>query len=274
MDDEEVRAILAKVQAGEMSPEDAVLALGAGRSADDDAGPDFDALPESPPGTDFSGVRVVQLRATANRTKVIADPTVHTVKVSGPHHLRLEGDRLIVENEIGDEPFGRGSKVTVGADGERHIRISGMRGARISFRSHEQLEVRVNPSMPLDFDCDAGTIEILGVIAAITGRVNAGSAVIEDFAGPLQLSVNAGKLRASGRLDGGDSSIDVNVGKADVMLEHGSNVRIIRSATLGTAEADHDTVGTGAGTLRVTCSLGSIRVHSSEGSLSIKHSAN
>jgi hypothetical protein len=278
MDDDELRALLARVKAGEVSPEEAAVALG-GRDvgaddpndetdadddeADDEAPPrrrDAGPRPRGGDGFDFSGVRIVRLKATANRTKVVGDPSVRTVQVTGPHRLRVEGDRVIVENEIGDENIGFGEG--------RHIRISGIRGAKIQgFRGHETLVVRVNPSMPVDFDCDAGMIEVLGVAGTLTGRVNAANAIIEDFEAPFHLSVNAGKLRARGRLDGGQSSIDVNVGKADVILEPGSNVRIIRSATLGSAEADDDIVGSGSGTLRVTCSLGAVRVHSPEDSL-------
>lgn len=263
MDDMELRDLLSRVKAGELSPEEAVVALGvteptADAGAAQDAGTAQNAGEDADPG-DFSNVRVIRLKATANRTKVIGDPSVRTVRVVGPHRLRVDGHRLVVENEMEDEPFGFG-----GEGG--HIRITGLRsgrGARVgALRGHDTLEVRVNPSMPVDFDCDAGMIEVVGTASALTGRVNAANAVIDDFDGPITLSVNAGKLRARGRLDGGSSSIDVNVGKADVQLEPGSNVRIIRSATFGSAESDGDVVGTGAGTLRVTCSLGAVRVHS------------
>jgi hypothetical protein len=276
MNAEELRALLAQVQAGEVTPEEAAASLG--------SPPDAEPTDEVPPtgrddgATDFSGVRLVRIRATANRTKVIGDRSVRTVKVTGPHRLVVEGDRLTIENEIGDEPFGKGSWVTSGGGrrGTRHVRISGVRSGREAlqgFRGHETLEIRINPTMPLDFDCDAGMIEVLGVNAPLTGRVNAGNCVIEDFDGPFELSVNAGKLRAQGRLDGGTSSIDVNVGKADVILDEGSNVRITRTATLGSAESDQDVFGTGSGTLRVSCSLGAVRVHSPEGSMTMKHSA-
>jgi hypothetical protein len=203
------------------------------------------------------------------RTKVIGDPAVRTLRVEGPHRIRIEGDEAFVENEMSDDLFG--------GEGGRHIRINGRSGRRVriqgiqGFRGHEILEVRVNPSLPLDFDCDAGMIEIIGVAGALTGRINAGNAVIEDFAGPINLSVNAGKLRARGRLTGGSSTVDVNVGKADVLLEPGSSVRIVKSATLGSAEADDDVVGGGDGTLRVTCSLGAVRVHSPTSSLRMEH---
>lgn len=280
MDDNELRALLARVQTGDLSPEEAAAALGADEDdrerssrADDPhrrAEP-ADAVGGSS-GTDFSAVRLVRVRATANRTKVIGDPSVRTLRVDGPHRLRMEGDQAIVENEVGEELFG---------DGTRHIRINhrgGARGLRIQglqglqgLRNHEVLEVRVNPSISVDFDCDAGMIEVIGVEGPLSGRVNAGNAVIEGFAGPIALSVNAGKLRARGRLDGGESSVDVNVGKADVILDPGSSVRIAKSATLGSAEVDDDVVGAGAGTLRISCSLGAIRVHSPEGSLSMEH---
>lgn len=293
MDDDELRAILARVSSGDLSPEEAAALLGGGTEdggaeAHGDDGHDgddrdgFGGDPEreagepkrrrlrSPEedldgGADFGDVRVVRLRATANRTRVVSDPGVRTVKVSGPHRLHVDGDCVVVENELIDELTSRGRH---GA----YVRISGLRGGKVSgFRGHETLEVRINPSLSLDFDCDAGTIEVLGATRGLSGRVNAGNAVIEDFDGPFHLAVNAGKLRARGRVDSGDSTIDVNVGKADVVLDDGSSVRIVRSATLGSAEADDDLVGRGDGTLRVTCSLGAVRVHSPEGSLNIKH---
>jgi hypothetical protein len=276
MDDDELRALLARVQAGELTPEEAAALL------QPPAPPTDDRPPESapPPGdggrrrpsadaSDFEGVRIVRVRSTANRTKIIGDRSVRTLRVQGPHRIRIDGDEAVVENEIGEDLFGgEGSRhIRIAANAGRRVRIQGIQG----FRGHEVLEVRINPSLPLDFDCDAGMIEILGTEAPLSGRVNAGNAVIEDFTGTINLSVNAGKLRASGRIDGGSSSVDVNVGKADVLLEPGSNVRILRSATLGSAEADDDVVGAGDGTLRITCSLGAVRVHSPNGSLRMEH---
>jgi hypothetical protein len=274
MNGDELRALLARVQSGEITPEEAADALGSTVAAANDDG---DGTTGEVDDADFSAVRVVRIRATANRTKVIGDPSVRTVKVTGPHRLTIKGERLTIENEIADEAFGKGSWVKAsGERGTRHIRISGVRSGREAlhgFRGHEILEIHINPTLPLDFDCDAGMIEITGIHAPLSGRVNAGNAVIEEFDGPIELSVNAGKLRAQGRLDGGTSSVDVNVGKADVILDEGSNVRITRTATLGSAESDQDVFGSGDGTLRVSCSLGAVRVHSPEGSMSIKHTA-
>jgi hypothetical protein len=275
MDDDELRALLARVQTGELTPEQAAAQL---QPEPDPPEPSQATPQESERATSFSGTRTVRLRATANRTRVIGDASVQTVSVSGPHRIRVEGDTVIVENDIGDEIFGDGARhirIQSRARGRGGIRIQGLQGLQgiQGFRGHEVLEVRMNPALTLDFDCDAGTIEVHGVEGPLTGRINAGNAVVEDFNGPIHLSVNAGKLRASGRLDGGTSSVDVNVGKADVLLEEGSNVRIIRTATLGSAESDDDVVGTGSGTLRVTCSLGAARIHSPEGSLSFRHRA-
>src|SRR5947209_4708159 len=67
----------------------------------------------------------------------------------------------------------------------------------------------------------------------IRARLSAGPLTLEDFEGPLDLSVNAGAIRANGRLTSGDSRIRSDAGAVRVELDPASSVHITANAALG-----------------------------------------
>src|SRR5205085_12459287 len=95
------------------------------------------------------------------------------------------------------------------------------------------LRVRVNPDIPLEARVEAGPLTIRRVRGPIKARVAAGPLVLEGFESPIDVRVAAGKVSARGRLDSGVSTIDCDAGKVSLHLEHGSDVRVNASATLG-----------------------------------------
>lgn len=125
------------------------------------------------------------------------------------------------------------------------------------------LLVRMNPALALRTRVQAGNLRIRGIDGPITSDVQAGNCVVEGFAGPVNLAVSAGNLEASGRLDGGNSAIRCQMGEVNVNLEKTSNVRISAHTTLGQVDIqgmDGPVIGTGAGTLEISCTMGDVKV--------------
>jgi hypothetical protein len=239
------REILNQVAAGTITAEEGAARL----QALEAPGP-APATPErpAPPGTPVRRVAVISRFGNA---EVIGDPNVAYAVAEGPHQAHQDGDTMVIEQTpLSDDtafefvrPYAR-------------IRIPG-------FDFHRQLTVRMNPSLALRTKVQAGSLRIQGVTGAVTTDVQAGNCLVEGFAGPIALSVAAGNVDASGRLDGGESSIRCRMGEVNVELDKSSNVRINAHTTMGEVAIEGVTdsiVGSGAGILDVGCTMGNVRV--------------
>ncbi len=224
MSNDERRKILAAVAGGLMAPAeaaDALDALGdhAGGIGSDAAPPSPSPSPLSPPPTDLVRVRVL---ATARVVRIVGDAGVREALADGPHELRREGDTLIVSGETDERS--EGSFVSSGP---------GWRvGARVDNGAHA-LTVRMNPDLALDAEVSAGSLDVRGVRGPISGELAAANVRIAGFAGPIDLDATAGRIDASGVLDGGSSRVRCQAGRVTLRLEHGSSVSISGRATVG-----------------------------------------
>lgn len=235
----ERREILSRVAAGTISPEEAASQL-------DAVGQDADAT-----DTGIHRVRVIKRLGAA---EVIGDPTVRDAVAEGQHRARIEGDVMIIEGEIAHEP---GTFIT---------------RSWLGFPEHssgDRLVVRVNPALALDLQVQAGSLRVNGVEGPIRADVQASSATIDGFTKPLDLTIQAGSMRATGRLDEGESRIACDAGSVNLYLERGSSVRIKAEAHIGkivlpgvagSGGAQDVTVGDGAGSLLIKTSMGSVKV--------------
>lgn len=255
------REILTRVASGSLSAEEGAARLDSLEDTPPAAAPnDSAAAPISAPaGVVARQVRVVSQFGSA---EIIGDPSVAFATADGPHQARQEGDTMVIEHEPFDDmesfAFGRG----------RHIAINGLDLQR------RQLTVRMNPDLALIATVQAGNVRIDGVHGPITSDVQAGNCKVADFRGTLNLSVQAGNVTARGRLDRGASKVHCEMGSVKIGLEKGSSVRITARSTLGKVaiegekaeratigQADRDVIiGSGAGTLDVECTMGSVKV--------------
>ncbi len=212
MSDDERRRILTAVAVGQMAPAAAAEALDA---LDAPIGHE----PATVPPPDLVRVRVV---ASARVVRVVGDAAVREAVADGPHELRREGDTLVVSGETDDE--GDGSFVSSGPGWRVRARVDN--GPRT-------LTVRMHPDLALDAEVSAGSLDVRGVRGPIRGELAAATVRIAGFAGPLDLDASAGRIDASGVLDGGSSRVRCQAGRLTLRLEHGSSVRIAGRATVG-----------------------------------------
>lgn len=240
------REILSQVAAGTLSAEEGAARL---ESLESQAAP-AEAAP-SPPPASASGIRQVTVNSRFGNTEIIGDPTVASAVADGPHRARQDGDTMVIEQALlgGDTTFEfnrpHGRIVIPGLDRD------------------SRLTVRMNPALALRTRVQAGNLVVQGVTGAITSDVQAGNCIVKGFAGPLNLSVAAGNLIASGRLDGGTSSVRCQMGEVKLELDKSSNVRISTHTTLGKVlvdGVDGPVVGSGAGNLDISCTMGDVKV--------------
>jgi hypothetical protein len=251
------REIVNQVASGKITPEEGAARLESLESVETPA-------PSAPTTTaTATAARRVRVSSVIGNAEIVGDPTVAYAVADGPHRARQEGDTLVIEQGPLDESdtfsFGRGDRRTF---------VNSLDPGR------RKLKVRMNPDLALTAQVNAGSLRVEGVHGAIVGEVLAGSCKISDFASPLELSIQAGNLSASGRLDSGASKVRCEMGNVTINLERGSSVKVTARTTMGrvTVEsggtepvmlgqsAKQVTVGTGEGSLDIDCTMGNVRV--------------
>ncbi len=247
------REIVNQVAAGTISAEEGAARLESLEAAEA-------AAPSEPT---HSGARMVRVVSGIGSAEIVGDPSVAFAVAEGPHRARQDGDTMVIEHGpiVGDDNFSFGR-------GDRRVVINGMEfGPR-------RLTVRMNPDLALAVHLNAGSLRIEGVHGSISGEVLAGSCRISDFAAPLDLAIQAGNLSASGRLAAGSSKVRCEMGNATINLEKGSSVKVTARTTMGKVAVDSGagepvmlgqsgreiTVGSGAGSLDIECTMGNVRV--------------
>ena len=238
MSNEDRREILSRVAAGTITPEEAASQLDRLNRAEAASQP---------------AIRCVRVARHLGSVEIIGDPSVREAVAEGQHRARIEGDTMVFEPDpAADEGtfmFGFGRNW-----------------------ANDKLLIRVNPSTALELHIQAGNCRVRGVEGPIRADVQAASASIEGFRSSLTLSVQAGSIRASGRLDEGESTISCDAGSVNLVLERGSSVRIVSRASMGKVELLGDataysnrggheaTLGGGTAALNVTTNMGSVRI--------------
>lgn len=255
------REILERVARGELSPDEADELL---------RGPAPSAPPPAHPAP-TGHVRRIKVTAGFGAIVVVGDPDVAEAEIEGSHSASVEGDTLVIRGDL--EPHGPGAfAINLGAR-PRH-RVGAV---RIGSAQASSLRIRMNPSFPIEAKIDAGPMSISGLTGPIRARAAAGPITIEDFADTLDVAVNAGAVRAVGRITGGESRIRSDAGAVRVELDPDSNVRIFADAALGKVvlpgsdepqrrrfgSRREATIGDGDGSLRVETAMGSIHITTS-----------
>jgi len=249
------RGILQQVADGELTPEEAERLL---RESED---------APSPPPT--SGVRLIKISAGVGGIEIVGDSSIAQAEIDGPHRAEVDGDTLVVHGDW-DEGAG-GFSFRVG----RHGRRRGFVHLGEENRKLARLRVRANPSLDVDAELDAGLMSIRGMRGRIRARVAAGPITLEDFTGELDVAVNAGAVRANGRLTEGESRIRSDAGAVRVELDSSSSVHVIAQAALGkvsvpgstdqtrrrfAGDRREATIGGGTATLRIDTAMGSVHI--------------
>ncbi len=235
------REILSQVAAGTITAEEGAARLDALESSPSSA--------SAPAPVASTGIKQVTVNSRFGNTEIVGDPNVATVLAEGPHRARQEGDSMVIDQSL--------------LSGETTFEFNRSRISIPGFNSRDKLTVRMNPSLALRMRVQAGNVEIRGVKGPITSDVQAGNCIVDDFAGPVNLTVSAGNLEARGRLEGGSSTVRCQMGEVKVNLDRTSNVRITAHTTLGKIDiegAEDQVIGTGAGTLDISCTMGDVKV--------------
>jgi hypothetical protein len=249
------REILTQVAAGTLTPTEAAARL-------DEAERGQTHAPVDPLTSREGAIRGVRVRSDYGRIIVLGDPSVAEATAEGPHVARHEDGILVIESDQGfDGDFWFGQR----DGGHWWNRLGG-----------PAVTVRMNPHLETWVNADAGTVTVRDILAPIHAEVQAGSLVIQGFAGPLELAASAGSIRADGSLKEGSSRIHCEMGSVRVALAPDSDVRVSVLANMGKVNLDAGTetrggarrwgerqeavFGSGTASLDIESQMGSVTV--------------
>ena len=265
------REILTRVARGELGPEEGAALLDElereqhSQEAQKQTATQT-ATPLSPTPEGSTELRRVRVERVFGALTVVGDPEVREAVAEGPHAAERKGDTLLIRSSFDEE-------------GGFMFSWPGGRRPWDEFKHHSsrfrELRLRVNPDLQLEVLSQAASMRVRGMHGAISAEIQAGSATIEDFRGPLDLSMQAGTLRGSGVLASGSSRIRSEAGSVRLFLERGSSVRVKAHSTMGRIVLGRQqaedvfvvgggsrelTVGAGEASLNIDATMGSVRV--------------
>jgi hypothetical protein len=257
------REILNQVATGTISAEEGAARLEALEAR---PAPAWEAQASAPTaaGPSAPPARKVKVVANIGMAEIAGDPSVAFVTADGPHRAHQEGDTMVIDHL----PLGGDDNFSFGSDTLRRVLRRGFDLER------RDMTIRMNPDLALTVITKAGDVRVDGVHGPISAEVKAGNCTISDFRSPLDVIVQAGSVNASGRLDGGASKVRCQMGSVKINLEKGSSVRVSARTTMaevalegaaaaGAAAArigNTVTIGGGAGTLDIDCTMGDVKV--------------
>jgi hypothetical protein len=247
---DELRDVLNRVASGDLEPTEAARLLG-----------DEPASSAGPP-TQTRPIERVRIRATGMKVSIVADPSVTGAIAVGPHGAsENDGVLTIGAPELEDQAF--------------HYEWPGLGGVARSMwaasRGAHRLAVRVNPTLALEIENYAGSVEIAGMRNSLVLRLGAGSLRVADCRGPVDVAVTSGSANLELLLTEGASRISCELGSVQLSVLKGSDVTISARAEQGSVkmsngrsadrgESAEAKVGTGAAKLDIDVRLGSVKV--------------
>lgn len=285
---DDLDAILRRVAAGELTPEEALPLIDDTRAGGmpewglpPSSPPGSPGAPETPPvgghagaGTGHERPRTVRIAVSYRSVDVLADPSVDTVAATGGHTVRRDGDVLVVESlqlpgfvefEGGGREAG-GTWSFVGLPRSAAWARS-MKGGHVT--------VRVNPALPVEIDSAAAAVRVSGCEGGARIRVLAASLKVDRLRGPLELETLTSSVKGTAAIIG-TSRISCESSTVKLSLLPGSNVRVTAGAnrlgkvvlpgepTTGPSGQPESVVGAGDGTLIVDGVMSSIVISSGE----------
>lgn len=171
-----------------------------------------------------NGVEKLSVRAVGRRVRIVGEPSVATVSADGPHVLRRNGTVLEVSS---DGEFG------ASIDGFQLLKATRSLDDFRSLGLGKELLLRVNPSLLVDVEVTAGSLNTEGVPRLGKVRVTAGGAKLLDVSEIADALVQAGQAQVKAAIGSGRSRIRVESGSLSLQLADASNVTVATDAQLG-----------------------------------------
>lgn len=210
------------------------------------------------------------VRATARRVRIIADPQVADVRITGEHQLRRSSERIEVTSLAGGHHL-EPTRLLGPLIGLRTARTldevrDGLGRTASGLGASRELEIRVNPSMVVDADITTGSLQVTGVPQLGRIRLTGGSLEVTGVQSIQDALVQAANAVVTGAFTG-RSRINVETGSLTLRLAEGSDLTLSGAAQLGriswptgSDQISEYVVGQGSGRMELGATMATITV--------------
>lgn len=183
--------------------------------------------PSSQQGSDqprTGGLTRVSITAVGRRVKVVADPSISTLTVEGPHVLRRNGTVMEISSTGDFGPSFSGFSLIRPPRSLDDLRDIGL---------GKELLVTVNPRLAVDVELTTGGLRTTDVPRLGRIRVTGVACSLEGVNEVSDLLMQAGAVTVEGPINTGRSKLRVESGSLTLVLTAGANVTIRGEAKLG-----------------------------------------
>ena len=218
------------------------------------------AEPARPKPVNTTGVERISVRAVGRRVRIVGETAVATLSADGPHVLRRNG-----------------SVLEVSSDGELGASLDGFSILRGVPRNVEdiralglgkELLLKVNPSIVVDVEVTAGSLNTERVPHLGKVRVTAGGAKLLDVTEINDALIQAGQATIKGAIKTGRNRIRAESGSLSITLGDESNVTVTGETQLGkiawsgghSGAGDEVVMGNGSAKLDIEVVMGHAQV--------------
>ena len=269
---EDLEAVLRRVAAGELTPEQALSALGGTPPAT----PGTATAPTigTGPATGEEPLTTIRLQTSYRSVQLIADPAVAQLHVVGTHAIHRVGSTLEIsttgpldDDERDGDP---GQSATAGRFAFSVLPRT-IAWAR-SWREH-QLIVRVNPALAVELDVTGTDVKLTGLTAGLRAHLVASSLKAEKLNCQFDVDALSSSLKLTA-VPTGESRIYAESSSVRLTLSAGSDLTISASNRMSRlvlpdhpgstlpfdSEASEVTIGDGRDRLRLEAVMSSVTV--------------
>lgn len=205
------------------------------------------------PTGDAGGQRV-SVRSVGRRVKIVADASVNSVAVNGPHVMRRTGNTVEITSEGQARPLEGLNLLNLPRS------LEDLKGLGLG----TELVVRANPSLVVDAEVTGFGLVVEGMPRVGRVRVTAGGATLTGVRQAEDVLVQAGPATISGPISEGRSRVKCESGALTVTLTAGANATVRGAARLGRVvwpgdglgAVDEWIVGNGSGRLDLEIVMG------------------
>jgi hypothetical protein len=226
---DDLEAVLRRVAAGELTPEQALTQLNPSTETLEPGAPSVGPLISEEPVTS------VRLKTSYRSVQLIADPTVAQIHVVGDHSIQHEGSTLQVTTSgpLDDEERAADA-ASSGSSTSGRFSFSNLprtiAWAR-SWREH-QLIVRVNPALAVELDATGTDVKLTGFESGLRAHLVASSLKADKLHGEFDLEAFSSSIKLTA-IPTGNSRLYAESSSVRLNLPVGTDLKITASNRMG-----------------------------------------
>jgi hypothetical protein len=224
---DDLEAVLRRVAAGEITPEQALTLLN-GPAPAEPGSPTFDSTPDlfDDAQPNDEPVTTIRLKTSYRSVHLLADPAVAQVHVVGDHAIRHDGPALVIETvgPLNDDDQAGSQDAQRTGSGRFSFNLPRTLAWARNWREH-QLTIRVNPALLIELELTGVDLKATGLRTGLKAHLVASSLRADALHGPLHLDALTSSVKLTA-VPTGESRIFCESSSMRLTLASGSDLKV------------------------------------------------